>query len=111
MTTAEVEMLREEGHSDEEIAAMLAPKPWDRPRVIEAIREWARRHGRPPSGADWRLKGEGHPTYQQVAELFGTWSQAIVDAGFPRPRNARTTLSMPWCDGLGLHAGVLHREQ
>jgi len=49
--------------------------------VIEAFQAWAREHGRQPTMDEWR-KGRGKPHMEVVFRLFGTWSNAIVAAGF-----------------------------
>lgn len=64
-------------------------RPRTREEVVEAIQRFAREHGRPPVRSDF----EGH-TAQYVSpgvadRLFGSWSDAVVAAGFPRPTAAR----------------------
>lgn len=63
---------------------------WTRAGVLEAMRAWERRHGRPPSSYDWsrthaRRRGgaalaslqEGQwPTPATVSDLFGSWAAA-----------------------------------
>lgn len=58
---------------------------WSQDSVILAIRAFHRDTGRPPTTADWRFKGAGHPTSVTVHRLFGSWANAIEQAGFARP--------------------------
>lgn len=56
---------------------------WDRERILEAIRRFARRHGRPPSSEEWQLKGpQRNPTAAVVRRHFGSFTAALAAAGF-----------------------------
>jgi transposase len=73
-------------------------RKWTSKRIVEAIREFAERYGRPPAAADWnppRARATGHhdralrfeqdgcwPWATTVVDEFGTWNAAIVAAGF-----------------------------
>lgn len=75
-------------------AAGFAPPPtWTRGRIIDAMAEWARTHGRPPRTTDWqKTDPDGrHPTMMTVFSRFGSWSQAIAAAGLgDDPASTRT---------------------
>jgi len=71
---------------------------WTRERIVQAIREWAKRTGKPPGARQWRkpisCKGwkigdpvqHHRPSMARVIQVFGSWSAAIAAAGFkPRP--------------------------
>jgi len=49
--------------------------------IMQAIRDFARMHGRPPMRNDWRVAGE-HPNASIVARRFGSWAEALIAAGF-----------------------------
>jgi hypothetical protein len=76
-------------------------KTWDRARILNAIREWARLYGEQPGIADWntgQLQALGNqerlarsraaraagiaPTHGTVIREFGSWNAAIEAAGF-----------------------------
>jgi hypothetical protein len=60
--------------------------------VIDAIRSFAERYGRPPTATDFNpsltaYRGEGYPSLGAVQRAFGSWNNAIAAAGFaPRPK-------------------------
>lgn len=66
-----------------------AQRYWTRERIIEAIQEWARVHGRRPVSGDWQRAGEGHPSasgiYGTRDPEFSSWSEALRAAGFTAP--------------------------
>lgn len=71
---------------------------WTKPRIIDAIKDYADQYGRPPGAADWNpamARGIGHPeiadrfyadeiwpTTTPVVKQFGSWNKAIKAAGF-----------------------------
>ena len=60
-----------------------------RERILALIQRWAEEHqGHPPRVADWRnVRGTGWPSYLTVIRYFGSWDEAILEAGFsPRGR-------------------------
>lgn len=60
---------------------------WTPESVIEALQRWADAHGEPPKAEDWTKKIDGYPTQSTVINKFGSWSKAILAAGFePRKR-------------------------
>jgi Homing endonuclease associated repeat len=61
------------------------PAEWSEAEILEAIRRWAERHGRPPTMRDWGRAAEDRPTASMVGRRIG-WSRALYRAGFePRP--------------------------
>lgn len=77
------------------------PPRYTREGLVAAIRQWAARYGEPPQLADWdparaRRRGQAWraerfaqgtwPTVRMVCRQFGTFGDAIVAAGFERPR-------------------------
>lgn len=77
---------------------------WSDSKIIAAIREWHFLHGRTPVSTDWNRRVEGSPgqyvggprlkwtgkrrwpPLRAVQRSFGSWSNAIEAAGFPRPK-------------------------
>lgn len=64
---------------------------WTRERIVECIQRFAREHGRPPVSSEWLYgdhgaNGDGYPYCSTVLQEFGSWADAIEQAGFPRPR-------------------------
>jgi Homing endonuclease associated repeat len=72
------------------------------PEIVDAIQEWARRYGSPPTMSDWepsRARRNGHewrvvryargdwPSARTVRKHFGTFNAAIEAAGF-QPRRS-----------------------
>lgn len=56
--------------------------PWTRQQCVEAITAFVERHGRAPSQRTWRADPEARPSDRVIRRLFGSWSMAIVEAGF-----------------------------
>jgi hypothetical protein len=73
---------------------------WPRERVIERIQTWAAEHdGRPPRYDEWHPSRRPHPDWEKyvwpssyvLQQMFGSWSNAIEAAGFPKPQRGRKT--------------------
>jgi hypothetical protein len=69
-------------------AGLEPPKPrrsWSATEVVEAIKAFAEREGRPPTGRDWRSSpapGDPRPTDKAVVKCFGSWNDGLAAAGF-----------------------------
>jgi hypothetical protein len=60
---------------------------WDRSTIVYAIELWHRRHLKTPTKAEWETAGVEHPCRLTVQRVFGSWNNAIREAGFkPRRR-------------------------
>jgi hypothetical protein len=80
--------------------------------ILDAIREWTRRHGEPPTMADWepsRARRSGQswriaryrrgdwPSARSVCNHFGNFTTAVTRAGLqPRPRGQRQSTVEAW---------------
>jgi Homing endonuclease associated repeat len=64
-------------------AAGLQPtrRRWKNGEIVEALRAWTARHGRPPLSSDWRRAATDHPTAALVPGRFGSWRAALDAAG------------------------------
>lgn len=60
-------------------------RAWDRDDILDAIRRWDAEYGHPPTSTEWMRRVDGYPTTTTVASRFGSWANAIEQAGFPRP--------------------------
>ena len=56
---------------------------WSPPEVLDAARDWAHTHGRPPRLDEWRhVASDGsHPSTTPVLNAFGTWNAMLQAAG------------------------------
>jgi hypothetical protein len=63
---------------------------WDRDSIVAAIRAWERTYGHPPTQREWQPAPDGCPNQYTVLREFGSWGDAIVAAGFERPRRGKT---------------------
>lgn len=68
------------------------PSKWTRDAILIAIHRWVRVYGKPPTGTEWSRAGEWWPCDTSVIHVFGSWANAIEDAGFPRPCAGRQRL-------------------
>jgi hypothetical protein len=78
------------------VACKHANKKWTTESVVAAIHRFAAEHGRPPTASEWMVAdpARGYPPASSVHEANGNnpsapfryWADAIVAAGFPRPR-------------------------
>jgi Homing endonuclease associated repeat len=67
-------------------AAGLPPPPrrevrWTRRRIAQALRMWAREHGRAPRGEDFAPSPPGYPHRVTVVGAYGTFARALEVAG------------------------------
>lgn len=61
---------------------------WTRETVCEAIFQWNFEQGRLPTWRDWAYATDRWPTAAIVERLFGSWSGALLAAGY-EPRYTR----------------------
>jgi hypothetical protein len=54
---------------------------WSVAAIVDAMRAWAEANGRAPSSYAWRKAEVGHPSFDQVCEVFGTFDRARAAAG------------------------------
>lgn len=54
---------------------------WTDQAILQAIRDWTDRHGKPPTSFDWRYAGFGHPSGSTVRLYFETFAEARERAG------------------------------
>jgi len=59
--------------------------------IISKMQTWEVLYGEPPKVADWRkVGGTSWPSYLTVIRAFGSWDDAMREAGFePRGRGRR----------------------
>lgn len=55
---------------------------WTDEAIIEAMQNWAKDHGKPPTCADWQNVGATYPCAQIVCSRIG-WNAALQRAGLP----------------------------
>lgn len=60
-------------------------RAWERDDILDAIRRWDTDYGHPPTSTEWMRRVDGYPTTTTVATRFGSWANAVEQAGFPRP--------------------------
>lgn len=67
------------------------PRPWTSALIIDALREWTCAHGHAPTVSEWnaRSSGDTHPNRRTVVNCFGSWRNALHDAGVAARRSAR----------------------
>lgn len=58
---------------------------WSDEEIIQAIQAYAGKHGAPPVAHDWDVAGPW-PNKKTVMRRFGSWGNAMVAAGFERPK-------------------------
>jgi len=93
------EIRRRPARGDE--AGRRRPSTYTREEVLDAVRRWVELYGQPPTLADWdpsRARRLGHqwravrfeqgrwPTARMVGGQFARFGDAVVEAGFARPR-------------------------
>jgi hypothetical protein len=54
---------------------------WTPDAIIEAFQRWTRHHDKVPSTHDWRKAKLGHPSGDQVVEVFGSFDNGRRAAG------------------------------
>lgn len=67
---------------------------WSDEEILETIREFHKKHGRPPLIKEWDnpVNSERRPNRKTVQRHFGSWANAIEAAGYARPRQGRSSL-------------------
>jgi hypothetical protein len=53
---------------------------WTDSEIVDALKKWATRNGRPPDAADWQAASASHPCARSVAQHFGTFKAGVVAA-------------------------------
>lgn len=89
-------------------APTVQQRIWTRQTVTDAIREWARRRGSPPTAEHWILRNVDPDGYVfpprsavydsqngRVNPPFDSWADAIETAGFHRPTVGHKTKGKP----------------
>jgi DNA invertase Pin-like site-specific DNA recombinase len=56
-------------------------RKWPQAEILGALQAWADKHGRSPRFSDWRQSGPFHPSSLTVRKKFGTWPDALRQAG------------------------------
>lgn len=64
--------------------------PWTHDEVLDAIRAWAREHGKAPPKQTWDTTDGTHPSSATVRRMFGTFSEAVRRAGLEPGRELWT---------------------
>lgn len=59
--------------------------PWSKEEILATIQRWNVEYGAPPTSNEWTKSIIGYPTCSTVIKWFGSWAEAIEQAGFPRP--------------------------
>jgi DNA invertase Pin-like site-specific DNA recombinase len=54
---------------------------WEDEEIVLVLQGWAARHGRPPSMSDWARGASDRPAKTTVLNHFGSWSNALAEAG------------------------------
>jgi hypothetical protein len=71
---------------------------WPKDKIVAALQAWEREHGSIPTTKDWEHANDGAwPSAYITKVRFGSWGDAIVAAGFPKPSRGgrRRSLSVP----------------
>jgi hypothetical protein len=63
-----------------------------RDEIVEAIREYFERHGNIPSLRDFTKGSERFSSYAPIYDAFGTWNNALFEAGFPAQKTYSSTV-------------------
>jgi Homing endonuclease associated repeat len=56
-------------------------KRWSDQEILDALRLWTDKHGRPPKWKDWMPASDEHPSSVTVWNRCGSWHDALVMAG------------------------------
>ena len=54
---------------------------WTKAAILDALRRDAETRGRAPTSNEWKRSGRGHPSSHTVRLVFGTWKDALDQAG------------------------------
>ena len=66
------------------------PRQWSDDKLLKAVRRFKRQLKRVPTQADLGpSRPEGYPSAATLAYRFGSFANAIEQAGFDRPRRGR----------------------
>jgi hypothetical protein len=69
---------------------------WTASRILEALRAEASKRGRSPFMSDWIKATVEHPAAETVRDVFGTWKNALEQAGLDAAVCSRTTTVREW---------------
>jgi DNA invertase Pin-like site-specific DNA recombinase len=71
-------------------------RKWPRAEILGALQAWADKHGRSPRFSDWRQSGPFHPSSLTVRKQFGTWPDALCQAGLTPTFAMKVPRNYPW---------------
>ena len=63
---------------------------WTPAAILSAMRDFNAKHGRAPYKRDWKRARVISPAASTVEEVFGTWSEALREAGLHAPLRSNT---------------------
>jgi hypothetical protein len=55
--------------------------PWEEHEMLQALRDWAEDHGRPPTWRAWKQATVDRPCGQTIRDHFGSFRAGLVAAG------------------------------
>jgi Homing endonuclease associated repeat len=56
-------------------------RKWTDQEILDALAQWAEKHGRPPKWDDWVKADPSHPASMTVWQRCGRWGDALILAG------------------------------
>jgi hypothetical protein len=60
--------------------ARQQPRYWTNTEILDALKTWTERHGRPPKATDWTRAQPGRPCARSVTQRYGTFNAGLTAA-------------------------------
>jgi hypothetical protein len=79
-------------------------RKWPRAEILGALQAWADKHGRSPRFSDWRQSGPFHPSSLTVRKQFGSWPDALRQAGLAPTFPMKVPRNRPWHESAMIRA-------
>jgi DNA invertase Pin-like site-specific DNA recombinase len=77
---------------------------WDDAEIIAALQAWAAAHGHSPTWSDWGIAEADHPNGRTVKRHFGSWSEALREAGLAPYVPSSCPRNYAWSDAEVIEA-------
>lgn len=75
--------IKELAKIDSSVKQTYSNKPWDKKRILEALKDYYSLYGKSPTSKSVKYSNGKYPTISAVTSHFGSWNSALIEANLP----------------------------